>query len=116
MHAIHESPSFGSCSADWGAFANVWNAIVDDLRETDLVSNKERGHLSFHFFGEKEKYEVRPPDVCEAPHAACDLHGLHDWHTRHVHQARNEIRVRLLTCIGCRALAFAHPAALDIQP
>ncbi len=38
------------CRADWGAFASIWNAIVEDLRSTDLISNTERDRLSFQFF------------------------------------------------------------------
>jgi len=47
-------------SADWGAFAHIWNAVVEDLRDTDLISDKERGHLSFHFFAERDQVGAIP--------------------------------------------------------
>ncbi|TFJ83846.1 hypothetical protein NSK_004943 [Nannochloropsis salina CCMP1776] len=34
----------------WYAFATAWNKIVENLRETDIISNDERDMLLFYFF------------------------------------------------------------------
>ncbi|GLI69025.1 hypothetical protein VaNZ11_013564, partial [Volvox africanus] len=47
--------------AMWDAFATVWDGIVDDLRATDLISDRESGNLRFmrlgHFQG---RHALRP--------------------------------------------------------
>jgi len=31
----------------WDSFAGAWDEVVDDLREADLLSNRERDNLRF---------------------------------------------------------------------
>jgi hypothetical protein len=31
----------------WDSFASAWDEIVEDLRESDLISNRERDNLRF---------------------------------------------------------------------
>ena len=35
----------------WDSFACAWDEIVADLRECDLISNRERDSLEFHRIG-----------------------------------------------------------------
>ncbi len=37
-------------TSKWKDFAHVWNAVVRNLRETDVISNDEKAMLSFHHF------------------------------------------------------------------
>ncbi|GAX79706.1 hypothetical protein CEUSTIGMA_g7147.t1 [Chlamydomonas eustigma] len=46
--------------AMWDSFACAWDEIVEDLRESDLISNKERDNLRFIRLAGKVKGGVRP--------------------------------------------------------
>jgi hypothetical protein len=50
--AMGEGTKFLTASLDrWKTFADAWNSVVANLRETDIISNEERDILKFHDFG-----------------------------------------------------------------
>lgn len=41
-------------TSKWKDFAKIWNAVVDNLRQTDVISNDERDMLKFHLYEESQ--------------------------------------------------------------
>lgn len=37
-------------TSKWKDFAKIWNAVVDNLRQTDVINNDERDMLKFHMY------------------------------------------------------------------
>lgn len=62
-----EDPFFSVAGTKkWRVFAQSWNSIVQNLRETDIISNDERDMLVFHFFqGRGSHHDVQPPGDSE---------------------------------------------------
>jgi hypothetical protein len=66
-HSGREDPFFALAGTKkWRVFAESWNTIVSNLRETDIISNDERDMLVFHFFQDKHFQ----PDPSSATSAA----------------------------------------------
>ena len=45
--------------AQWLIFSDTWNAIVDELRSKDLLSEKEKRNLNFQHLPIDDTVEVR---------------------------------------------------------
>ncbi len=45
--------------AKWLTFSDVWNNIIGELREIDLISNSEKGNLEFVHLNIDETVKVR---------------------------------------------------------
>jgi hypothetical protein len=64
--------------AQWLVFSDVWNAIVDELRTVDLVSDGEQRNLSFVHLPIDDSIQVRPH--------SCALHvGMTQGRSRGIH-------------------------------
>ncbi len=56
---LTSSKRFTCRVAQWLIFSDTWNAIVDELRSKDLLSEKEKRNLNFQHLPIDDTVEVR---------------------------------------------------------
>ena len=59
--------SFEGTSLDWQRFARAWNAIVQSLRQRDMLSQLERDELLFFSLGGPQQERLLNPTPTPTP-------------------------------------------------
>jgi hypothetical protein len=98
------------CSvAEWLVFSDVWNAIVDELRTVDLISDGEQRNLSFVHLPFDDSIEVLYFNTdtrhascqgCEASHLCVPAEGERGGHTVSETRRPAPLCSALLCCIA----------------
>ena len=66
-------PAATACRvAMWLIYSDTWNAIVDELRSKDLLSEKEKRNLNFQHLPIDDSVQVHCT-TCQPPTAPCSL-------------------------------------------